>query len=542
MLAAALLFIVLFWHLGTPSFWDPDEAHYAQTSREMVATGDWLAPFYNEQPFFDKPVFFHQLQGASMVVFGQTEFAARLVPALGALGLIALTFWFGIRSDNRRTGAMAALLLACSPGVFGLARYAILDTVFTAFLFGAAALLTLAALHNRPRLQWPGYIAIAGAVLTKGPLALVLCGLTFIVGCVASADLRRRLLGLRWIAGLFLVIAIAAPWFVYMYMRFGQAFVNGYILDENLRLFAASRFENQPGPLFYVQILAAGFLPWTGVFIGRLVDDVMVLARGETLDGVEMLLWLWTLVIVAFFSASTFKLDHYVFPAAPTICLLCARAWNAVVEEPRARRNTWSRVGLLTVGPLLIAIGAAIGALLVTRLALPPMTAIVPIALLAGGGVMTWRTWRLTTGHDSASMPWGGLIALGVTYAGLLVFALPALEAHKVAPDLARYVSTRATGAGRIATYRLNRLTPAFRFYVNRHTEFLETAADAEAFFASGGEFYCVMAREAYDEFTARGARLPILYQREGMWVTSGRLLFRTRPAPTTFVVVGQAR
>jgi 4-amino-4-deoxy-L-arabinose transferase-like glycosyltransferase len=55
-LAATLLFIVLFWRLGTPTFWDPDEAHYAQTSREMATTGDVWAPYYNEEPFFDKPV------------------------------------------------------------------------------------------------------------------------------------------------------------------------------------------------------------------------------------------------------------------------------------------------------------------------------------------------------------------------------------------------------------------------------------------------------------------------------------------------------
>jgi 4-amino-4-deoxy-L-arabinose transferase-like glycosyltransferase len=541
-LAAPLLFIVLFWRLGTPTFWDPDEAHYAETTREMVATGDWLAPFYNEQPFFDKPAFFHQLQGASMVLFGPTEFAARLAPALGALALIGLTVWFGLRVDNARIGTLAGLLLAISPGVFGLARYAILDTVFTAFLFGGAALLAMAALRDRAGLQWPGYVAIAFAVLTKGPLALVLCGLTFLVACIASADVRRRLLALRWIAGLGLVLAIAAPWFLYMYLRFRQAFVDGYILDENLRLFAASRFENQPGPLFYVQILAAGFLPWTGLFVGRLVDDVTAMVRGEPLDGVETLLWLWTLVILGFFSASTFKLDHYVFPAAPAICLLCARAWDGIVTAPGARRNRWSRVGGLTVGPLLIAIGAAIGALLWTRLALPALTVVVPLALILSGIAMTWQTWRLAVGREAPALPWSGMLALGVTYAGIILFALPALEPHKIAPDLARYVSGRAADGDRIATYRLNRLTPAFRFYVHRHTEFLETATAAETFFSAGGSFYCVMAHEAYEELTARGARLAILYERQGMWVTSGRLLFRNRPAPTTFVVVGQAR
>jgi predicted membrane-bound mannosyltransferase len=83
----AFVFVVLFWRLGEPSFWDPDEAHYAETTRELLASGDWLAPFYNEAPFFDKPILFHALQATAMAVFGATEFAARFVPALAALAL-----------------------------------------------------------------------------------------------------------------------------------------------------------------------------------------------------------------------------------------------------------------------------------------------------------------------------------------------------------------------------------------------------------------------------------------------------------------------
>ena len=54
----------------------------------MIATADWSAPFYNEQPFFDKPVLFHQLQGTAMRLVGDPELGARLVPALAALGLV----------------------------------------------------------------------------------------------------------------------------------------------------------------------------------------------------------------------------------------------------------------------------------------------------------------------------------------------------------------------------------------------------------------------------------------------------------------------
>src|SRR5262245_43340295 len=56
---AAVLFTTLLWRLGEPSFWDPDEAHYAETTRELLLSGDWLAPMYNGAPFFDKPIVFH---------------------------------------------------------------------------------------------------------------------------------------------------------------------------------------------------------------------------------------------------------------------------------------------------------------------------------------------------------------------------------------------------------------------------------------------------------------------------------------------------
>src|SRR5215471_18622038 len=83
-----ILFVVLFWRLGTPTFWDPDEAHYAETSAEMVQSGDWLAPYYNEQPFFDKPILFHWMQAGAMAAMGSTETAARIMPALAAVALV----------------------------------------------------------------------------------------------------------------------------------------------------------------------------------------------------------------------------------------------------------------------------------------------------------------------------------------------------------------------------------------------------------------------------------------------------------------------
>src|SRR5262249_20243062 len=153
--------------------------------------------------------------------------------------------------------------------------------------FGAVALIAVAATAPKPRLQWPGYVCLGFAVLTKGPVAVALCGLALMLACFASADLRRRLLHLHWIAGLGVVAALAAPWFIYMYMHHGRDFVDGYLLDENIRLFASRRFGNQPGRWFYARILAVGLLPWTPLLVGRLVDDLAAALRGERPDDAE---------------------------------------------------------------------------------------------------------------------------------------------------------------------------------------------------------------------------------------------------------------
>jgi 4-amino-4-deoxy-L-arabinose transferase-like glycosyltransferase len=540
LLATSLVFVVLFWRLGAPTFWDPDEAHYAETSREMIATADWSAPFYNEQPFFDKPVLFHQLQGTAMRLFGDPEFGARFVPAAAALVLVGITVWFGTVMISRDVGVVAGLMLAACPGVFGLARYAILDTLFTMFTFGGAACLAVAALADRPRLQWLGYAAIALGVQTKGPIALLLCGLTMLLLISVSVDLRRRLLGLHWVFGLILIAAFSAPWFVYMYLRFREGFVNGYILDENFKLFAGSRFGNQPGFWFYFQILATALLPWTGLLIGRLIDDVRALKRGERIDGVEVVLWGWTVAVVGFFSLSTFKLDHYVFPAAPALCLLCARGWADVRATHMASRHDAARVGLYLIGPFLVAIGIGCGYFLITRFNLPSGAVIIPAALtLSGAALAMLANVRRAL---PPRIPWIVILAVMATYVGLILYVLPALEERKVIPDIAAWVAEKAQPDDRVASFRLNRWTPTYRFYVGRHTTFLEGAEEAEAFFSDPRPFYCLMRKNAYDEFVARGTPLTIVYEREGMGATSGRALWRTYTPLVRFVVVSKGR
>jgi 4-amino-4-deoxy-L-arabinose transferase-like glycosyltransferase len=470
-----------------------------------------------------------------MLSFGENELGARIVPALAALALILFTGWLGARLVSPDVGFVAALLLAANPGVFGLARYAILDTLFTALLFAGVGLVAVAALHERPRLQYAGYVLVAGAAMVKGPLAFVLCGLTLGVAIVMSADVRRRLLGLRWIVGLAIGVAIAAPWFVYMYVRFRGDFIDGYLLDENIKLFATDRFGEQPPFWFYFQILATGMLPWTAIVVGRFVDDVRG-ARAGRLDNVEVLLWAWTFAVVGFFTFSRFKLDHYVFPAAPTLCLLCARAWLDVRTSPAAPEHRGARMGMRLVGPLLIAMGTVAAYFLLNQFDLPAATFLVPVIVILSGVVVMRRLDGRVVKLPAA--PWVALTAMAAIYTAIVLAVMPALERQKVVPDLARWVAMRAAPETRVASYQLNRWNTAFRFYVDRHVTMLDSDDKLLEFLDDPAPFYLIMLQSGYEEFVHRGVPLKEVHAREGMWATSGRALWRQGVPATRFVVV----
>ena len=514
---AVVSWVAFIWRLGYPSFWDPDEATYAEATREMLAAHNWLVPTFDGRPFFDKPPLFYILQMVSFSLFGATEFAARLVPALSAMALLLVVAWFGRHLFNRDVGRNAALMFAVLPATFALSSYAILDMSFTVFLFGGCALVTVSALEERPRLQWGGYVLLALAVLTKGPLALVLAGVALIISLILAREARRSLLHLQWVRGLLVVCALSAPWFLYMWLRFGDAYVTGYVLRENLWLFSGSLYESQRSMLFYPKVIVVGLLPWTPLLIGRLIDA----ARGLRIETAERLLWSWAIAVVGFFTLSGFKLDHYVFPAAPALCLLCAAAWNQARTEERPPLGIVA--GLLAIPIVLLAAGIAlIPGLKQVPLDLPAAARLLPVVLIAAALSMVGqiaRRWR------PSRIPFAAVIGLLASYALVITIGFPAFEQVKPTRRLARMVATTAGSDDHIGMFRLNRWSSSWRFYVGRHSERLETADELRTFFGKPGRHYCAMMKQDYDRLVAEGFRLRIVYEEKGLFTTTGRSL-----------------
>ena len=185
-----LAWIVVFGRLGYPSLLDPDEAHYAQLTREMIRAHSWFVPLLDGSPFIDKPVLFHWLQMASVWLFGESSFALRFPSALGGILLVCVTRWLATAMHGAATGNIAAVMFATLPFTFALANIALFDMVYAAFLFGAVACLVIAA-GGRPRVQYAAYALLTLAVMTKGPVALLLVLLWIGAAMAFSGRLRE---------------------------------------------------------------------------------------------------------------------------------------------------------------------------------------------------------------------------------------------------------------------------------------------------------------------------------------------------------------
>ncbi len=479
---AAIAWIIVFWRLGFTTFLDPDEAHYAELTREMLHSNSWLVPLLDGRPFIDKPVLFHWLQGLSMVVFGETEFAGRLPSALAAIALFVITRRTGIALFGEEVGEWGAIMFATIPATFALSSIGLFDMVFTAFLFGALACLIVAAREGRPRLEYAGYMLLALAVMTKGPVALVLIGLFFAASWLAGGSVRAYTRGLHWRAGLMLATLAASPWFIWMYERFGTDFVEGYVLAGNVfYLTQPQSFSGRAvNHTFYLRAWFGAFFPWTIVVTGRAVDVARRRWTGLAWSTEEKLLWLWVALVVGFFSVARFKLDHYIYPAAPACCLIAAKAWRDAAVG-RSKQFFATRASVLLLSAIFVTGGAFIAtSIFELNLDLPSAAILLPLVLAVGGVVILARSSHV--GWHVPRVPAAVLATMLATYCLIVTIGFPTLERVRPTALAGRTVRQLTAPDTPIGIYRLEQWRASLRYYSERPLAQLSTAENVAAF------------------------------------------------------------
>jgi 4-amino-4-deoxy-L-arabinose transferase-like glycosyltransferase len=425
-------------------------------------------------------------------------------------------------------------MLATTPALFALSYVAVFDMMFTAFLFGGFACLLVAILEERPALQWAGYVLLGLAVLTKGPVAIVLVVMTAVLGFTHRPS-RAALRQLRWVAGGGVVALITLPWFVWMWVRFGRAFVDGYVLYGNIYLFAAPLYRQRFSPFFYFRIFLTAFLPWSPIVLGRIVDVIRSRTRWDDLDRREVLLWAWVVAVIGFFSLSRFKLDTYIFPAAPAACILASLSWQHLSESRNPRAYAFTRLSVVFIACVLLAAAILTAQFMFAiDLRLPRSAIMLPIALLVGSLVFGGRL--VARRFIPAPFHWELIGTMVAVYAIVVGIGFPALERTLPTRRIAQWVVANTTPHDELGLYRLRKWEASLRFYAGRPVRQVEDEAGLSQWLSASPRAYCVMLEGEYLRLRESNLPLRVVHAETAVVGTSGRGFRRQRWGPVLVV------
>lgn len=315
--------VIFFYRLGVPGLMDPDEGRYAEIAREMWVLRDWLIPHLNLLPYLEKPPLVYWLTALSFKALGYTELAARLPAALSAFAGVFLTYGLGRAFWGPRPACFSALILATAQGYVALGRILTLDMTLAFFLNLGVGLGYLALSRQQPRL-WPwAYLALSLAVLTKGPVAVVLAGLIWGAWVLLARQSWRQLIQPRsWL----LLGVISLPWFAWVIWRYPE-FGRFFFLEQHFGRYLTAAIHPQPF-YYYLPVLLGLLLPWSW-----LLPWALTKGRGPEAD--RLFLLVWAGVILLFFSLSQGKLPTYVLPALTPLALVLGRSLSGLKEAGR---------------------------------------------------------------------------------------------------------------------------------------------------------------------------------------------------------------
>ena len=341
-LYAALLLLPLLAGLATTPLFDVDEGAFSEATREMVASGDWGHTTLNGEDRFDKPIGVYWLQAASVTVFGTGPFAFRLPSALSGWVLALALASFAAVRWGRQAGALAGVMAVTSFGLMAIFRAATADALLNLLLVLAGLDLWrfIESGHKAPLRR--AYAWVALGLLVKGPVAALVPGAAFLVWVLSSRrwDRLRQAALDGW--GWCLLVAIAAPWYVYALQRHGMAFVDGFLLRHNLQRFSGPMEGHGGSMLYYLAALPLLSMPWL-----PLLALVAARARSAWREPLPRYLLGWGGFVLVFFSLSGTKLPHYVLYGFAPLLLLMAR--ELAQAGPRLRTITWVFVLAWTV-------------------------------------------------------------------------------------------------------------------------------------------------------------------------------------------------
>ena len=486
---AALLALSLLMFLpgfaGLPPM-DRDETRFAQASKQMLETGNFVSIRFQDEARNKKPVGIYWLQSASVALAETLGFDSarttiwlyRIPSLIGAIAAVLLTYWAGLVWLEGRYAFMAAALI-CASILLGVeARLAKTDAVLAASTVAAmGALARLFAMRDaKPSgsaapafVLW---IAIAIGMLVKGPIVFMVAGL-------ASLALSIKERSGRWLKpaldfkAIGLAFIIIAPWFIAIALETHGAFFSEAVGGDMLGKVASAREAHGAPPGTY--LVAALLTLWPIAPLALIAAPAIIKAWRE--DAVAFLL-AWLIPSWLVFEAVPTKLPHYVLPLYPAVALLVAliAQRGEFIAEGRWRR---SALILLPLPLALVALAIPFVTLLYGDRADIVGSLSAGLASLCAVLAALAFVRRRIEGACAAL-----LVAALLLFVGVYEFAVPRLQALTLSPRLVALLSKSPCVPQAFATAGFNE--PSLIFLTRTDLR-LTTGTEAARFLAVPG-------------------------------------------------------
>jgi 4-amino-4-deoxy-L-arabinose transferase-like glycosyltransferase len=470
----------IYWFIDSRStLWDRDEPRFARATAEMIESGNYLYPTFNGQLRPDKPILIYWLMSVPMRVLGPTSLACRFFSSVGIALTCFFTFLLARRFLDTRAGLwsmaiLASTLLIVVEGTAATSDGILLPCMVAVMVLFAGSLAWGLRWHHVPLTG----LALGLGLLAKGPVALlpivvVLVTLWLIRKSEVPLGSHLGRLGGAAVLGALLFVAWAIPANNATGGEFLRLGVGHHVLARTARPLEGHGGRFLLSLPYYLPIIIAGFFPWTLHLPGSICA---VLHRRVGGTHFRELFLAWVVSIVVIMTLVATKLPHYILFTWPAMALAVGGTLAAASQGRLADidRN-WLRGGIYFSGP--VAVG-----LVVALLVAPVWLNLSPWAFVSFGttAVILAIVSVLAMRQQLQNRPQASAITLlagmGVLLLPTMPGVMPALEAVKVSPALARAVQQRTAPEVPVATFGYGE--PTLNFYLGRQ---IEPLADPEA-------------------------------------------------------------
>jgi 4-amino-4-deoxy-L-arabinose transferase-like glycosyltransferase len=511
---------------------DRDEARFAQATKQMIESGDYVDIRFQDESRYKKPVGIYWLQ-AGFVKLGEAlgvpraraRIALYRLPSLiGATGAVLATYWAALAFVSRRAALVAGLMLASCFLLGAEARLAKTDAVllFTVVVamgaLGRTYLSAQSEAHGGAQAphQWRlaaiFWTALAAGILIKGPLILMFVALTA-AGLTAVDRKAGWLMRLKPAAGIPWMLLLVLPWFVAIVLKSGDSFFAESLGHDLFAKLGSGQESHGAPPGTYLLLFWITFFP--GAILAGLAAPAIWRARGE--PGAKFLIawvapaWIVLEIVVT-------KLPHYVLPLYPAIAILIA----GVVDNHALSQRRW-----LMTAPMwwfLVSVALAIGALTL-HIAIGHQPGFFAWPFLVAAVIVAMFAWWLyeVDGPESALLR--SCTATILMSWALFGATLPEIGRLFPANDLAKYVRyTPRCDDPQIATAGYHE--PSLVFLVGTSLRHV-SGVDAAEFLRGDGCRLAFVERSQERSFAQRADTLGVRYSKvmnvDGINISGGK-------------------